>query len=187
MVVFTVIEFFEGCTKSMNEQIACGDIPLQTASAADKIEVKARLSEALPVLKSVQVADLLDRLWSLGMFQVRRGPETGLVMYRVRDPFDTEFHLGEVLLCETEVTLDGHSGWGMVSGDEPERALLLASVEAAQASGNSLMLDIIVAFLKGLGKKSGEQGMLMSRLAASTAVRFESMKKETVDFGSLGE
>ncbi len=149
--------------------------------------MKARLSASLAVLRKEEVIELLDHLWSRGSFQIRRPPETGLVMYKVRDPFDVEFHLGEVLICETEVDLDGFTGWGMISGDEPERAILLASVEAAEVSGNREMLSAVAAFLEKTGERGAQQELLLSRLAASTAVRFESMSRESVDFGSLGE
>jgi alpha-D-ribose 1-methylphosphonate 5-triphosphate synthase subunit PhnG len=107
-------------------------------------------------------------------------------MYTVRDPFDTPFHLGELLVTEAEVILDGHTGYGAVCGDDPERALLLAAVEAVEANGRSAVLDVIATLLDSLEALSIDQKTLASKLAAATEVRFDSMKKETVDFGSLG-
>jgi phosphonate C-P lyase system protein PhnG len=107
-------------------------------------------------------------------------------MVTVRDPFETPFHLGEVLVSEAEVVFDGHSGYGAVCGDEPERALLLAAVEAAERSGRAAVLDSIGEFIGTLEEKRAEERTCASKLAAATAVRFESMKKESVDFGSLG-
>lgn len=129
---------------------------------------------------------MLDRLWSLGEFRVQRAPRAGLVMVTVRDSFDTPFHLGEVLVSEAEVVFDGHSGYGAICGDEPERALLLAAVEAAERSGRSGVLGGIGEFIRKLEEKHDEERACSSRLAAATAVRFESMKKENVDLGSLG-
>ena len=157
------------------------------AFGAERITgVKARLLAAMPAASSEEIAAMLDRLWSMGEFRVQQPPQTGLVMVTVRDPFDTPFHLGEVLASEAEVSLDGCTGYGAVCGDEPEQALLLAAVAAAEHSGRAEVLGAIGALLGSLEAKRGDQKTLSSKLAAATAVRFESMKKERVDFGSLG-
>jgi len=137
----------------------------------------------MPAASSEEIAAMLDRLWSMGEFRVQQPPRTGLVMVTVRDPFDTPFHLGEVLASEAEVSLDGCTGYGAVCGDEPEQALLLAAVAAAEHSGRA---EVLGALLGSLEAKRADQKKLSSKLAAATAVRFESMKKERVDFGSLG-
>ena len=148
--------------------------------------MKARLLAAITAAGIDELAAMLDRLWSLGEFRVQRAPRAGLVMLTVRDSFDTPFHLGEVLVSEAEVVFDGHSGCGTICGDEPERALLLAAVEAAEHSGRAAVLGDIGEFICRLEEKSSEERVRSSKLAAATAVRFESMKKETVDLGSLG-
>jgi phosphonate C-P lyase system protein PhnG len=149
-------------------------------------EIKARLLAAISAAGMDEVVAMLDRLWSLGEFRVQRGPRVGLLMTTVRDPFDTPFHLGEVLISVSEVVLDGHSGCGTICGDEPERALLLAAAEAAARSDHAAILDAIGEFVEGLEERHAEEMACSSKLAAATEVRFESMKKETVDFGSLG-
>ena len=154
------------------------------AFGAERITgVKARLLAAMPAASSEEIAAMLDRLWSMGEFRVQQPPQTGLVMVTVRDPFDTPFHLGEVLASEAEVSLDGCTGYGAVCGDEPEQALLLAAVAAAEHSGRA---EVLGALLGSLEAKRADQKKRSSKLAAATAVRFESMKKERVDFGSLG-
>ena len=148
--------------------------------------MKARLLAAMDIAGSDDVAAMLDRLWPLGEFCVQQTPRAGLVMVTVRDPFDTPFHLGEALVSEAEVEFDGHTGYGAVCGDEPEQALLLAAVAAVERSGRTAVLNAIAAPLDQLEAKSAGAKALCSRLAAATEVRFESMKKERVDFGSLG-
>jgi alpha-D-ribose 1-methylphosphonate 5-triphosphate synthase subunit PhnG len=149
--------------------------------------IKARLLAVIGAAETDQVVALLDRLWSLAEFRVERAPRAGLVMYTVRDPFDTPFHVGEVLVSESEVAMDGHLGYGAICGDEPERALLLAAVEAAEGSGRAVVLGGIGEFIDRLEEKHAAEQARSSKLAAATQVRFESMKKESVDFGSLGE
>lgn len=53
-------------------------------------------------------------------------------MARVRETVDAEtFNLGEVLVTICEITLDGEPGWGMVLGQDRERALCAAVLDAA--------------------------------------------------------
>jgi alpha-D-ribose 1-methylphosphonate 5-triphosphate synthase subunit PhnG len=148
--------------------------------------IKERLLAAIAAAGLDEITTMLDRLWSSGEFRVQRAPRAGVVMYTVRDPFDTPFHLGEVLVSEAVVDFDGHSGYGAICGDEPERALMLAAVEAAERSGRAEVLGRIGEFIGRLEVKRTEERVLSSKLAAATGVRFEAMKKETVDFGSLG-
>jgi alpha-D-ribose 1-methylphosphonate 5-triphosphate synthase subunit PhnG len=160
-------------------------VPAATTPAGPG-RLKARLLAVIATAEIEEVAAMLDRLWSLGEFRVQRAPRAGLVMLTLRDPFDTPFHPGEVLVSEAEVVFDGHSGCGAICGDEPERALLLAAVEAAEGSGRAAVPGEIGEFIGGLEKKHAQERARFSKLAAATAVRFESMQKETVDFGSLG-
>jgi len=148
--------------------------------------LNARLLAAMPAAGSDELAAMLDRVWPMGGFRVRQAPRAGLIMVTVRDPFGTPFHLGEVLVSEAEVELGGYTGYGVVCGDEPEQALLLAVAAAAERSGRTDVLAAIGVLLDPLEAKSAAHKALSSKLAAATAVRFESMKKERVDFGSLG-
>lgn len=148
---------------------------------------KQRLLRVITAAETREIAELLDELWASGRFATLRAPKSGLIMFSVKDPFDTPFHLGEVLVSEAEAVCDGQRGCGLICGDEPERALLLAAVEAAELSGHPDLLDRISAAVGCLEKKHGRQTVRMAKLAAATEVRFESMKKESVDFGSLGD
>lgn len=150
-------------------------------------DLKTRLLRVIATAETGQVEALLDRLWASGRFRIQRAPRTGLVMASARDPLDTPFHLGEVLVSEAQVVCDGQVGCGVICGDEPQRALLLAAVEAAAPAGGRAMREWIGDLIGHLEKTKGQREARMSRLAAATRVRFTSMKKETVDFGSLGD
>jgi len=53
-------------------------------------------------------------------------------MVRVKETVENEtFNLGEVLVTRCEVTLNGEPGWGVAMGDDPERALCAAVLDAA--------------------------------------------------------
>lgn len=63
-------------------------------------------------------------------------PNHGLVMVRVRETAKmSQFYLGEVLVTECKVRIEGAMGIGIVKGDEPEKAYDLAVIDAAYAAG----------------------------------------------------
>ena len=61
---------------------------------------------------------------------VSRPPRSGLMMLTVKDCFETDFHLGEVLVTEARVVFRGCEGFGMVPGEAPRRALARAAADA---------------------------------------------------------
>lgn len=86
---------------------------------------------------------LAEKITEDSKVKVTRGPETTLVMMPVMDTVEmAPFYLGEVLITECAVEVDGTSGFGFVIGDEPERALCLAIIEAALNSGHSFVSEI---------------------------------------------
>jgi len=150
------------------------------------VTLKSRLLKAMGAADADETAHVLDRIWALGAFDVRRAPRTAMVMVTARDCFDTPFYLGEVLVTEAEVALGEHRGYGMVCGDAPEQALLAAVVEAAESAGQRLALESIFDFIARLEGRDAARRTETAKLVAATQVRFAAMKKERVDFGSLG-
>ena len=149
--------------------------------------LKSALQRVLTAAAAAEMEQVLDRLWSSGRFTVDRAPQAGLVMCSVIDPFDTPFHLGEVLVTRADVLFDGcHRGCGVVCGDEPDPALLLAAVEAAERGGGDSLLGEVREWAERLRAVRDARQARESRCAAATQVRFESMRREQVDFGSLG-
>ncbi|MCS7002338.1 MAG: phosphonate C-P lyase system protein PhnG [Dehalococcoidia bacterium] len=58
-------------------------------------------------------------------------PTVGMVMARAIDGALGElFNLGEVLVTEARVSVDGHAGWGMVLGRDGDHALSIALIDA---------------------------------------------------------
>jgi alpha-D-ribose 1-methylphosphonate 5-triphosphate synthase subunit PhnG len=106
-----------------------------------------------------------------------RGPLTGLVMMSAQDACNVEFHLGEVLVTEAEVSYRGINGYGMVVGDDPERALARASVEAVGNSDNVSLYRRISRFFAAEAKKVAALRKREAALLAGTQVRFETMKR----------
>jgi len=90
-------------------------------------------SEDLTVLIGTMDDETVEQV--LGLFAdveltVTIPPCSGLVMLTVKDSFETDFHLGEVLVTRARVVFRGCEGFGMVSGEAPRRALARAAADA---------------------------------------------------------
>lgn len=82
-------------------------------------------------------------------------PTVGMVMVRVTDSAKGEvFNLGEALVTEARVSLNGTEGWSMVMGNDSTHALAAAIVDAALAE------DVAgsPALIAELERAAGEQG-----------------------------
>jgi phosphonate C-P lyase system protein PhnG len=164
----------------------------QIASAVTKasdnaaIGLKSELQQVIDEATKEEAASLLDRLWVREGLTVQVAPHLAMVMATVADPFDCAFHLGEVLITQARVECEGRMGCGQILGDEPEKALLLATVEAISAVPGVRDLEGLIEFIHRLKLRQMEHLKREGQLTAATAVQFESMQKERVDFGSLG-
>ena len=59
-------------------------------------------------------------------------PENGLVMIKMRETAKKQlFYLGDVLVTEAKVSINGNLGLGIVNGDEEKLAYDLAVIDAA--------------------------------------------------------
>ena len=89
----------------------------------------ADLTVLINTMDEQQVESVLD-LFANEELAVSRPPRTGLVMLTVKDCFETDFHLGEVMVTEARVVFRGCEGYGMVPGEAPRRALARAAADA---------------------------------------------------------
>lgn len=112
---------------------------------------------------------------------ITKAPETGLLMMAAKDSFDTDFYLGEIFVTEAEVEYKGLKGYAMVMGDEPEKALLAASIDAIlQANTQDARGDLkpkVMDFIVMQEKMIAEAEEKERRLIAKTRVSFETMVK----------
>jgi phosphonate C-P lyase system protein PhnG len=150
------------------------------------IGLKSELQQVIGEASKEEAAHLLDRLWAKEGLTVQVAPHLTMVMYNVADPFDCAFYLGEVLITQARVECETSAGCGQILGDEPEKALLLATVEAMAAASCVGDLEPLIEFIDRLKLRRMEHLRHEGQLTAATAVQFESMQKERVDFGSLG-
>jgi alpha-D-ribose 1-methylphosphonate 5-triphosphate synthase subunit PhnG len=98
-------------------------------------------SEALSVLARSEFGrlkalaeQLLEGLGEISVITNR----TGLVMVPMRDTVENvDFHLGEVLVSEAHIAgAAGAVGYGMITGRDLERAMAMAVVDLAMATGS---------------------------------------------------
>ncbi|WP_321392372.1 phosphonate C-P lyase system protein PhnG [uncultured Desulfuromusa sp.] len=99
-------------------------------------------------------------------------PKAGLNMMHVLDAFDSEFLLGEVLVSSAEVTLDGNRGFGMVTGDEPERSLARACAEVLLVGNDELLKNRVKNLLERERQELRELRRHEEQLIAGTKVSF---------------
>lgn len=78
---------------------------------------------------ALQLAQEADGLFPV---VVREPAHPGLMMTRVRESAqNTLFYLGEVLVTRARVSINEQSGLGLLQGEEREKALALAVIDAA--------------------------------------------------------
>lgn len=107
---------------------------------------------------------------------IQKPPQTGLLMMSVTDSFNTDFHLGEVLVTETIVSLDGTDGYGMVQGEAPRRALARAVTDALLRCGRYQSLcESVKALLQREQERQHQSEKVAAAMAHSTRVSFDIM------------
>ncbi len=107
-----------------------------------------------------------------------KGPETGLLMMAVKDAFETEFYLGEILVTEAEVRYSNKKGYSMIMGDEPERAIAAAVADAIMRSDNNILKTKMNKLFLSWEKRLNTNEKRQENLTAKTKVNFENMRKE---------
>ena len=120
------------------------------------------------------VRELLE-LAEKAPIQIISTPKSGLSMMHVLDAFDSEFLLGEVLVSSAEVMLGGQRGFGMVTGDEPERSLARACAEVLLVGENELLKNRVQKLLLREQQKLNDMRHHEERLIAGTKVQFDLM------------
>jgi alpha-D-ribose 1-methylphosphonate 5-triphosphate synthase subunit PhnG len=135
------------------------------------------LSRALALTSDAAIRRMLERISALN-FQILKEPETGLVMQTVSDCFNTDFHLGEILVTVAEVMLEDRRGWGMVMGDNGDRATLAACLDVILSSDDIAMRGEVELELSEWLEQAAEVADQEARLYGITRVNFESMAEE---------
>lgn len=71
---------------------------------------------------------------------------TGLMMQPMRESVEqSDFYLGEVLVSEAHVRLNGHEGYAVCLGRDLEQALAVAIIDAARAGAGDPLIEAFIA------------------------------------------
>ena len=136
---------------------------------------KKRLSKILARADRRDVAVLAAEVRKKYQPVIVKGPGKTLAMIKMREPVKQSlFYLGEVIVCEVVVEIDGIKGMSVIMGDDAEKALDIAIIDAAVNKGVFADTDVLVEF----EEKQNDEMMRENALHLKTMVNFESMDQE---------
>jgi len=139
---------------------------------------KRRLTKALVRADKGEVAALSADIQKACRPVIVKEPGKSLAMIKLRDPVKQGmFFIGEVIVCEASVEIDGVQGVSVLMGDDAEKALDMAIIDAAVNKG------VFNSFekLAELEKKQNMRVMQEHAMHLKTMVNFESMDREAPD------
>jgi alpha-D-ribose 1-methylphosphonate 5-triphosphate synthase subunit PhnG len=120
--------------------------------------------------------DLAQTIVDRHAVKIMLAPATCTAMLQAVDSVGcTPFYLGEVLMTEAAVEINGMPGYGFALEDEPERALSIAIVDAALAAG----VAEAAAIRQALAQEADRLRSLQQKqtgLVAATKVNFAIME-----------
>ena len=139
---------------------------------------KKRLTKILAKADRGVVASLSADIQKTYRVVIVKEPGKTLTMIKMREPVKQRlFYIGEVIVCEAAVEIDGVQGAAVLMGDDAEKTLNMAIVDAAINKGVFNGMDMLLEL-------ESEQNDFMMRVNAmhlKTTVNFESMDQEAPD------
>ena len=139
---------------------------------------KKRLFKILARATKQEIATLSAQILKDHRPMVIKEPGKTLAMIKMREPVKQSlFYLGEVIVCEAIVELNGTKGVAVTMGDDLEKTLDMAVIDAAINCG---IFTGIETLLK-LEREQNKQIMRENMLHLKTKVNFESMDQEAPD------
>ncbi|MCX7965092.1 MAG: phosphonate C-P lyase system protein PhnG [Syntrophorhabdaceae bacterium] len=124
-----------------------------------------------------QRAKYLKKIINTKPIKIIRPARTALVMMSVRDSFNLDFHLGEVLVTDAEVECAGHRGYGIIIGEEPEKAYIIAAIDAICKDNDEIFKKRLERFLKFQKNINDKKTIKEQSLIEKTKVQFQLMPK----------
>lgn len=136
---------------------------------------KRRISKILARASNDQVKKLADKIKEVYTPVIVKGPEKSLTMIRMREPVrESLFYLGEVIVSEAIVDLEGSKGVAVLMGDDFDKVLDMAVIDAACNKGVFCQYELLEQFEKEQNLRlEKENAMFME-----TMVSFNSMDSE---------
>jgi len=136
---------------------------------------KKRLTKILANAGKDDVAVLAAEIQKKYSPVLIKGPGKTLAMINMRDPVrESRFYLGEVIVCEAAVELDGVKGFSVAIGDDEEKTVSMAVIDAAINKGVFTRMDKLLT----LEKEQNDIIMRENAMHLKTMVSFETMDQE---------
>lgn len=97
---------------------------------------KKRLFKIMARADAASIARLTEELKEAHTITMVKKPNKTLTMIKMREPVkESLFYIGEVLVCEVVIELDGTRGMAVTMGDDFEKVLNMAIIDAAYNRG----------------------------------------------------
>lgn len=136
---------------------------------------KKRLFQILNRLDSTTVAALSAGIQKDHRVTVIKQPEKTLAMIKLREPVKNSlFYLGEALVCEAHVEIGGGGGCAVAMGDDADKTLNMAIIDAAVNKGVFADMDVLLE----AERRQQTQIMRENAMHLKTMVSFQSMDQE---------
>ena len=139
---------------------------------------KKRLSKILAKADGRAVASLSAEIRKEFRPVIVKGPDKTLAMIKMREPVKQSlFYIGETVVCEAVVEIGGVRGAAVLMGDDAEKTLDMAIIDAAVNKGAFGGTDTLLK----LEKEQNDLVMRENAMHMKTTVNFESMDQEAPD------
>ena len=139
---------------------------------------KKRFSKILAKADRQIVAAVCDDILINYSPVIIKEPGKTLAMIKMREPVKNSlFCIGEVVVCEAVAEIDNIKGFAVLMGDDTEKVLHMAIIDAAVNKGVFTGTDILFA----LEKEQNDRVMRENAMHLKTTVNFESMDQEAPD------
>lgn len=136
---------------------------------------RQRLSRILTRADAARVTAMAQKIQASHDVAVVKEPGKTLAMIQLRDTVRaTRFYLGEVIVWEAVVELDGARGMAATMDDSAEKALAMAVIDAAVSRGVFEDSDALLALEAEQAARDGRENALHRQ----TMVQFTSMDAE---------
>mgnify|MGYP000108588537 FL=1 len=136
---------------------------------------KKRLFRILSKADRKDVIHLGEELQQQYSLTIVKKPEKSLVMIKMREPVKNSlFYLGETIITEAVVQLEDTVGTAVTMGDDFEKTLHMAIIDAAENKGVFVHEDLLLEWEQSQRQKMEQENALFQK----TKVDFHSMDSE---------
>lgn len=136
---------------------------------------KKRLFRIMAKADGGVLAELAEKIRKQYPVAVVKEPQKTLTMIKMREPVRSSlFYLGEVMVSEAIVELEGTKGIAVTMGDDFEKTLAMAVIDAASNKGVFRDEAVLLALEKAQLEREGRENAMHLK----TMVNFTSMDQE---------